>query len=225
MVKKRNKVIGYLRVSTLEQDLEKNKADILKLANEKQIGKIQFVEEKVSGRIRWKDRKIGELIEDLDNGDSIVVSELSRLGRSMLECMEILSIATQKGIKIFAVKGNWELDQSIQSKIIAMAFSMAGEIERDLISQRTKEALRAKKESGAQLGRPRGPGKSKLDAYKLEIEALLAHGSSQKFIANRYGTTEANLHNWMKKRRIKKNALRNAVTPDKLLDSRVIPCQ
>ncbi len=87
-----------------------------------------------------------------------------------------------------------------------MAFSMAGEIERDLISQRTKEALRVKKESGAQLGRPKGPGKSKLDAYKLEIEALLAHGSSQKFIANRYGTTEANLHNWMKKRGIKKNA-------------------
>jgi len=104
MAKKRNKAIGYLRVSTLDQDLEKNKADILKLANEKQIGKIQFVEEKVSGRIRWKDRKVGELIEDLDDGDSIVVSELSRLGRSMLECMEILSIATQKGIKIFAVK-------------------------------------------------------------------------------------------------------------------------
>lgn len=207
MAKKRNKVIGYLRVSTLDQDLEKNKADILKLANEKQIGKIQFVEEKVSGRIRWKDRKVGELIEDLDDGDSIVVSELSRLGRSMLECMEILSIATQKGIKIFAVKGNWELDQSIQSKIIAMAFSMAGEIERDLISQRTKEALRVKKESGAQLGRPKGPGKSKLDAYRPEIEALLSHGSSQRFIANRYKTTEANLHNWMRKRGITRNIL------------------
>ena len=80
----------------------------------------------------------------------------------MLECMEILSIATQKGIKIFAVKGNWELDQSIQSKIIAMAFSMAGEIERDLISQRTKEALRMEKESGVRLGRPKKPGKSNL---------------------------------------------------------------
>lgn len=222
MAKKRNKVVGYLRVSTLDQDLEKNKTDILKLANEKQIGKIQFIEEKVSGRIRWKDRKIGELIEDLDDGDSIVVSELSRLGRSMLECMEILSIATQKGIKIFAVKGNWELNQSIQSKIIAMAFSMAGEIERDLISQRTKEALRAKKESGAQLGRPKGPGKSKLDTYKLEIEALLAHGSSQKFIANRYGTSEANLHNWMKKQGIKRNVLRSKVNSEKLLDTKMI---
>ena len=204
MAKKRNKVIGYLRVSTLDQDIEKNKSDILKLANEKQIGKIQFIEERVSGKICWKERKIGEILEDLDYGDIIVVSELSRIGRSMLECMEILSIATQKGIKIFSVKGNWELDNSIQSKIIAMAFSMAGEIERDLISQRTKEALRVKKESGASLGRPKGPGKSKLDPYKIEIESLLAHGSSQKFIANRYGTTEANLHNWMKKRGIKK---------------------
>ncbi|MEM7175442.1 MAG: recombinase family protein [Chlamydiota bacterium] len=222
MAKKRNKVVGYLRVSTLDQDIEKNKADILKLVNEKQIGKIDFVEEKISGRIRWKDRKVGELIEDLSSGDSIVVSELSRLGRSMLECMEILSLATQKGIKIFSVKGNWELDQSIQSKIIAMAFSMAGEIERDLISQRTKEALRAKKEAGVKLGRPKGPGKSKLDAYKPEIEALLAHGSSQKFIANRYGTTEANLHNWMKKRGLKKNVLRSTFSSKKLLSTELV---
>lgn len=105
----------------------------------------------------------------------------------MLECMEILSIATQKGINIYAVKGNWQLDQSIQSKIIAMAFSMAAEIERDLISQRTKESLRAKKAQGIALGRPRGPGKSKLDKFREEIEALLANGSTQKFIANRYG--------------------------------------
>ncbi len=101
---------------------------------------------------------------------------------------------------IHAVKGNWQLDQSIQSNIIAMAFSMAAEIERDLISQRTKEALRAKKAAGVRLGRPKGPGKSKLDAFRPEIEALLANGSTQKFIAKRYQTTEANLHNWLKKR-------------------------
>ena len=77
---------------------------------------------------------------------------------------------------------------------------MAAEIERELISQRTKEALRVKKESGVALGRPKGPGKSKLDKFKPEIEALMANGSTQKFIANRYGTTEANLSNWLKKR-------------------------
>lgn len=122
----------------------------------------------------------------------------------MLECMEILSVAMQRGISVYAVKGNWQLDQSIQSKIVAMAFSMAAEIERDLISQRTKEALRARKASGMPLGRPKGPGKSKLDAFHPEIEALLANGSTQKFIALRYKTTAANLHNWLKKRGIRK---------------------
>jgi len=119
--------------------------------------------------------------------------------------MEILSIAKQKGINIYSVKGNWQLDGTIQSNIIAMAFSMASEIERDLISARTKEALKAKKAQGIKLGRPIGSGKSKLDKYKPEIIALLANGSTQKFIANRYKTTEANLHNWLKKNGIKKN--------------------
>lgn len=114
--------------------------------------------------------------------------------------MEILSIATEKGINIYAVKGNWSLNHSIQSKIIAMAFAMAAEIERELISQRTKESLRIKKAQGIKLGRPKGPGKSKLDKYRPEIEALLANGSTQKFIANRYGTTAPNLCNWLQKR-------------------------
>ncbi len=135
----------------------------------------------------------------------IIVSELSRLGRSMLEIMEILSIATQKQLKIYSVKGDWHLDGSIQSKVMAMVFSMASEIERDLISSRTKEALRFKKENGIKLGRPKGPGKSKLDKFKPEIEALLSNGSTQKFIANRYNTTEANLYNWMKRHNLKKS--------------------
>jgi DNA invertase Pin-like site-specific DNA recombinase len=196
---KPHKTIGYLRVSTIDQDIEKNKADILKLANERDLGKVHFVEEKVSGKTPWRKRQLAQVLEELQDKDTIIVSELSRLGRSMLECMEILSIATQKGIKIFAIKGNWQLDNSIQSKIIAMAFSMAAEIERDLISHRTKEALRFKKEQGIPLGRPKGPGKSKLDQYRPEIESLLANGSTQKFIARRYKTTEANLHHWIKK--------------------------
>jgi DNA invertase Pin-like site-specific DNA recombinase len=140
-------------------------------------------------------------LEALQEGDNLIVSELSRLGRSMLECMEILSIASQKEVNIYAVKGNWQLDQSIQSKIIAMA----AEIERDLISQRTKEALLAKKKAGIKLGRPRGSGKSKLDKYRPEIEALLANGSTQKFITNRYNTTEANLSRWMKKHNLRRS--------------------
>ncbi len=81
---------------------------------------------------------------------------------------------------------------------------MAAEIERDLISQRTREALRVKKAAGMKLGRPKGPGKSKLDKYQPEIEALLANGATQRFIAKRYDTTEANLHNWLKKRGLKR---------------------
>ena len=203
------KTIGYLRVSTGDQELEKNKSDILRLANHLNLGKVVFVEEIVSGKVSWKKRKIAEIIEEFKKGDTLIVSELSRLGRSMLECMEILSVAVEKGVRVYAVKGNWTLDNSIQSKIVAMAFSMASEIERDLISQRTKEALRYKKEQGIKLGRPKGPGKSKLDRFRPEIEALLKNGSTQKFIAARYGTTEANLHNWLKKNNFKQNKLQN----------------
>ena len=198
------KTIAYLRVSTIDQDLEKNKAAILVLANTKVLGHVQFVEEKVSGKVPWRKRKIAEILETSQAGDNIIVSELSRLGRSMLECMEILSIASQKEINIYAIKGNWQLDTSIQSKIIAMAFSMAAEIERDLISKRTKEALIARKMSGMKLGRPRGVGKSKLDVYKPEIEALLNNGSTKKFIAKRYDTTQANLHHWLKQQGLAK---------------------
>jgi len=193
------RTIAYLRVSTTDQDIEKNKFDILQLANDRQLGNVEWVEETESGRVSWRKRKIAAIIDEAIEGDTLIVSELSRLGRSMLECMEILSIASQKGLNIFAIKGNWQLDNTIQSKIIAMAFSMAAEIERDLISQRTKEALAARKASGKPLGRPRGIGKSKLDQHRLEIEALLANGSTQRFIAERYDTTEANLSRWMKK--------------------------
>ena len=207
MDQKSSKVIGYLRVSTLDQDITKNKGEILHLANERNLGKVYFIQEQVSGKVPWKKRKIAQVLEELAKNDTIIVSELSRLGRSMLECMEILSIAMQKGIHIYAIKGNWQLDNSIQSKIVAMAFSMASEIEHDLLSQRTREALRVKKQKGFTLGRPKGPGKSKLDPYKLEIQALLANGSTQKFLAHRYSTTEANLHNWLRKNNICKPKL------------------
>lgn len=193
------RTVAYLRVSTIDQNLEKNKADILHLANDKNLGKVEFVEEKTSGKVPWKQRKIAPLLEELKKGDVILLSEFSRLGRSMLECMEIISIAVEKGIKIYTVKGGWQLDNTIQSKVMAMVFSMAAEIERDLISKRTKEALQSIKLSGGTLGRPKGPGKSKLDIYRPEIEALLNNGSSQKFISKRYQVTEPTLCNWIKK--------------------------
>jgi len=208
----KSKTIAYLRVSTTEQNTEKNKADILSLANEKEFGKVQFVEEKISSRKSWKDRKVKKIIDELRGGDRLIVPEMSRLGRSMLEIMEILSIAKEKEISVYAVKGNWELNGSIQSKVMAMAFSIAAEIERDLISSRTKEALRARKEAGVKLGRPKGPGKSKLDKYRPEIEALLRNGSTKTFIAKRYDTTLPNLYNWLSKNNI--NNSTNAKDPE-----------
>ncbi len=121
----------------------------------------------------------------------------------MLEIMEILSIISEKKLSLYSVKGDWHLNASLQSKIVAMVFAMASEIERELISSRTKEALRAKKEQGVKLGRPKGTGKSKLDKFKPEIEALLLNGSTQTFIASRYDTTEANLYNWLLKHGLK----------------------
>lgn len=126
---------------------------------------------------------------------------------------EILSIANQKGIYIYAVKGNWHLDDTLQSKVMAMA----SEIGRDLISKRTSEALYVKRSLGHRLGRPVGPGKSKLDLFKIEIEALLSNGSTQKFIAKRYKKKTANLSNWIKKNKIKIFSQNRNLNPDILI--------
>ena len=193
------KVVGYLRVSTASQDLEKNKADILTYANNQKLGNVEFVEEVVSGKVSWKLRKIKEVIDSLEKDDWLIVAELSRLGRSMLEIMEIISEAKRKGINIYAIKNNWSLNGSIESKILLMVFSMASEIERDLISARTKEGLKAIKASGVKLGRPKGPGKSKLDQYQQQIVALLKDGVPKKVVARRYGTSIVNLYNWIAK--------------------------
>lgn len=201
----KHRTVAYLRVSTDGQDLEKNKAEILHLANNKDLGKVEFIEEKVSGKVSWKERKIKAIIDELKKGDNLIVPELSRLGRSMLDIMEILKIAKDKDVNVYAVKGNWTLNGSLESKIVGMVFAMAAEIERDLLSARTKEALKARKAAGVTLGRPKGPGKSKLDKYKPEIEALLKNGSTQVYIAKRYGSTPANLCNWIKKNKIVDN--------------------
>jgi len=203
--KKRWRTIGYLRVSTSEQNTEKNKAAILMLANKKRFGTVEFVEEKVSGKKSWKERKLKKILDELGAKDHLIVPELSRLGRSMLEIMEILAIAREKRISIYSVKGAWELNNSIQSKVMAMAFSIAAEIERDLISTRTKEALKARKAAGVRLGRPKGPGKSKLDVYREEIIALLKNGSTKSYVARKYETTLPNLYNWLKKNSININ--------------------
>jgi len=197
------RTIGYLRVSTAEQDLEKNKADIALLANEKNLGRVEWVDEKISGVKDWKKRKFGEIFGTLKKGDAVIVSELSRLGRSTLQILEIMQQAKEKGIAVHAVKGGWSLNGTMESKIVLTMLSMISEIERDLISERTKEGLRARKAAGIKLGRPKGPGRSKLDQYKNEIIALMKNGSTKTFVAKKYNTSLPNLYNWINKNNFK----------------------
>jgi DNA invertase Pin-like site-specific DNA recombinase len=196
------RTIGYLRVSTNEQDLDKNKAGILALANDKKLGNVDWVEEKVSGVKDWRKRKFGEVFSTLQKDDTVIVSELSRFGRSTLQILEIMKEAREREIAVHAVKGGWSLNGTMESKIVLTMFAMISEIERDLISQRTKEGLLARKAAGVKLGRPKGPGKSKLDKHRIEIEALLKNGSTKTFIAKRYGTSVSNLHGWLKRHNI-----------------------
>jgi DNA invertase Pin-like site-specific DNA recombinase len=196
------KIIGYLRVSTQDQDLEKNKADILAFANERKLGHVTWVEEKVSGVKTWKKRELAKAVDSLTAGDWLIVPELSRLGRSTLDILDVLSVLRERGVNVYALKGAWTLNGTIEAKIFVTMMALFSEIERDLISARTKEALKARKASGVKLGRPKGPGKSKLDQFRPEIEALLKNGTTQRFIAKRYGCSETNLNNWLRKNKI-----------------------
>jgi DNA invertase Pin-like site-specific DNA recombinase len=198
-----SRTIGYLRVSTAEQDVEKNKSDILKLANDKKLGNVDWIEEKVTGTKNWRKRKFGEVFETLQTGDTLIVPELSRLGRSTLQILEIMKEAREKDVSVYAIKGGWNLNGSMESKIVLTMLAMMSEIERDLISERTKEGLRAVQAKGVRLGRPKGPGRSKLDANRVEIIALLNNGSTKAYVARRFETSQPNLYNWLKKNQIK----------------------
>jgi DNA invertase Pin-like site-specific DNA recombinase len=123
-------------------------------------------------------------------------------GNISLEVLNILKEAKDKGINVYSVKEGLELNSTIHSKIMSTMLALFAELERDFISQRTKEALKARKAQGIKLGRPKGPGKSKLDKYREEIIALLKNGSTKKYVAQKYGTTPPNLINWIKKNKI-----------------------
>jgi len=195
--------VAYLRVSTSEQSNEKFQADILKFANDKKFGHVEFHEEVVSGKVHWRKRKIGALLDKMGEGDRILVPELSRLGRSTLEVLDILKTARDKGIAVYDAKGNLELNgDSMQSKVVSTMFALFAELERDFISQRTKEALKARKAAGVKLGRPKGPGKSKLDPHRDEIIALLKTGVPKTKVAGKYGVKTSTLYNWLKKNNI-----------------------
>lgn len=198
------RTVSYLRVSTADQNTEKNKADVLKFTNEHHYGHVEFVEEIISGKKPWKERKLGELVDSLQEGDKLIVPELTRLGRSTLEVLDVLAVTKNKGVAVYSVKEGLELNgDSMQSKVMATMLALFAELEREFISLRTKEALRAKVAAGMKLGRPRGPGKSKLDKDRDKIIDDLKRGVPKTRIAKSYDTSPENLHNWLKKNEIK----------------------
>ena len=200
------KIVGYSRVSTVEQDPAKNEAAILKFANDKGFpGKVQMVEETVSGTKSWKKRTLALMVEDLREDDILIVPELSRLGRSLQDVLEVLRILSEKGVKVYSVKEAFQLNgQDIQSKVMRTMLGLFAEIEHDLIVARTKEGLEAARKSGKILGRPKGPGKSKLDAHREEIIQKIKAGVTKNHIALSYDATPATLHNWLKRHKLSK---------------------
>ncbi len=193
------KAFAYLRVSTLEQNTDKNKLDILKFAKDKQLGSIEFIEEQISGRANFKERKLGKLLDKMHRGDVLIVPELSRLARSVSQILEVIDITKRKGISLYAIKENFSNDeQSITATVTSTIFALVAQIERDLISLRTKEALQAKKATGIKLGRPKGRGKSKLDKDRDEILKLIKLKVPKTIIAKQYSTTVANLTRYLR---------------------------
>ena len=183
-MKTKNKVIGYLRVSTVDQDTNKNEADILKFANAHDFGKVEFVSEKISGITSWKKRKLFDVVQSLHAGDVLIVPELSRLGRSLVDVLDVLNDLSKKQVKVYSVKEAFQLNgDDMQSKVMRTMLSLFAEIERDLISARTKDGLQAARAEGRIGGRPKGIGKSKLDKHETEIIALMKNGSQRQFIA------------------------------------------
>ena len=190
--------IGFIRVSTLDQDTEKNKIDILQFANRMQLGNVSFVEEKVSGTKDYKKRKLGALLKELNKGDVLIVPELSRIARSTLQILEVIQVTQDKCITLYSLKENFcNMDNSIASTVTKTIFALVSQIERELISLRTKEALHARKLSGVKLGRPKGKGKSKLDEHKDDILRLVALKVPKTIIAKQYVCSVGNLHNFL----------------------------
>lgn len=194
-------VYAYLRVSTETQTLSNQKYEINEFCKNKNIVVDKFYEETKSGTITYKDRVLGKLIKKVKPNDILICSEISRLGKSMYMIMEILNILIHKNVIVYTVKEKFVLDNSISSKVISFAFSLSAEIERNLISQRTKEALMARRATGMKLGRPVGAKNKiyKLDKYYKIIIKSLKNGLSLYKIAKKCDDCGVNnLKNYIK---------------------------
>jgi DNA invertase Pin-like site-specific DNA recombinase len=197
-----SKIYGYLRVSTNKQELEGNKGEILLKVNELKLNSqnIEWIEETVSGMKNYKTRELGKI--DFKEGDVFVTSEMSRIGRTISQIMSFISELLQKKVKVYFTKSKFEIDNSISSQAMIFAFSLTAQIERELISQRTKDALAKKKKDGQILGRPKN--KMVLDNKAEEIKKSLDDGVKINKIAEKFNMSRATISKLIKKNGYKK---------------------
>lgn len=192
-------VIGYIRVSTDKQTLEHQHFEIELFAKKQGIIIDTWIEEKISSRKTLKSRKLGVLLENLQENDILISCEISRLGRSLLEVMQILEICLSKNCQVWTIKENYRLGNDIQSKVLAFAFGLAAEIERNLISERTKSSLANLKASGKKLGRPPASEsqKLKLSPNTKKVKYLLSQGMSKSQMAKVLGVQRSTLRRFI----------------------------
>ena len=180
-------IYGYIRVSSDKQTVENQRFEITNFCQKQKLSIDDWIEETISGTKAYNKRELGRLLRRVGKDDVIICSELSRLGRNLFMIMEILNICMTKGCRVWPIKDNYRLGDDIQSKVLAFAFGLSAEIERNLISQRTKEALARKRSEGVVLGRPKGrkssPDKYKLSGKEVLISELLKNGISHRKIA------------------------------------------
>jgi len=197
---------AYLRVSTLQQDAQNQKLSVLDYCTRNHLVPVQYVEDTSSGKLPWQDRPIGLILEKSQPNDHIIVAEVSRLGRSALQVLDILAQAAKKKVSVHIAKGNTVMDGSMQSTITATIFGLAAQIERDFISLRTKEALALCRAKGIKLGRPKGiSSKLKLDAERDRIIRLFEKGISKRSIVRIINCAPGTLYTWLKRRNVKCN--------------------
>ena len=194
---------GYIRVSTDKQTTENQKFEIEKYCQVKTIQIDEWIEETISATKKLEERKFGQLLKRMNKGDQLIVTELSRLGRNLMQIMSILHGCMERDIQVYTIKENYELGNNINSKVLAFAFGLSAEIERNLISQRTKEALARKKAEGVILGRPKGSKskKLKLTGRENEIIALLEKKISVSAIGRLLGVHRLTVSSYLKRRK------------------------
>lgn len=179
------KTIAYIRTSTDKQDLNNQKLEIFEFSKKNKLEVDDFIEMTISSKKTSKERRIDEMLSVLDDADTLIVTELSRLGRSTAEVIGLVNELIKKKVRVIAIKQNLDMKQhDMTSKVMITLFSLFAELERDLISLRTKEALANKKAQGIQLGKPKGTiQKSKFDQDVNKIKELLVLGLSVRKIA------------------------------------------